>query len=72
MELTYDTVREPYRSLHVPTAVARAIATPRELVLRKVRLLQPIAGPAACQQQGWDLLPGTCLGRHICDQEQAC
>ena len=38
MELTYDVVREPYRTIHVPKAVARAISAPREMLLRKVTL----------------------------------
>ena len=54
VELTYDTVREPYRTLHIPKALARAIAAPREAVLRKVgsSWRRVLMCGAACLQAG--------------------
>lgn len=37
VELTYDTIREPYHSLPLPAGLAKAMAAPREFLNKKVR-----------------------------------
>ena len=41
VELVYDTIREPMRTVSVPLALARLLAMPRERLFRTVRSLLP-------------------------------
>ena len=37
MQLTLETIREPYHEVYVPRAIAKAITAPREYIFKKVR-----------------------------------
>ena len=36
MQLTLETIREPYHEVYVPRAIAKAITAPREYIYKKV------------------------------------
>ncbi|KAK9824102.1 hypothetical protein WJX72_007754 [[Myrmecia] bisecta] len=67
VDLVFHTIREPYKALTVPGAIAKLVAAPREMLFKKVPIPMPtfLTADYVAEMQQDNILPVGELGRQV-------